>query len=414
MKIIVAGSVKFPASNGQAVFTENLVTGLAGLGHEVLSISPSEKKHSYSAIRNSVEIEAIRSIDLTKIHPDSYLTLFSKKEVEQIIQKFKPDIIHVQDHFPLSRAVIIAARKFHIPMIGTNHFMPENFASFAPSISPLPFYKQAMWNWMLSAYNLLNVVTAQSNASAALMQKYGLNTPVFKVSCGIDFKSFSPSPKMNKERSRIKFGVDPAKFTLLFVGRVDQEKRLDILIRAINQLQRDDIQLVIAGIGRAKIELEQLAKELNTGNRVIFSGYIPTQDLPELIKCADIFTMPSEAELLSIATIEAMACGLPILVANAVALPELVTDGQNGFTFQAGSFIDAAEKINLLCDHPEKWPAMGAASLSRSRFHSLDTALEQYVRIYSRTINGYYQDLSLQNISSKKASADLQTSTKNN
>ncbi len=365
MKIIIAGSIKFPARNGQAVFTENLASGLANLGHEILSISPSESTHSYSTFRNSVRIEAIKSIDLTKIHPDAYTSFFSKREVEKIIRDFKPEIIHIQDHFPLSRDVISAAKNKHIPMIGTNHFMPENFAAFAPWLSNLPLYKKAMWHGMLSAYNLLNVVTAQSNASAALMQKYGLNIPVFKVSCGIDFKSFSPSPKINKTESRIKFGIHPQKITLLFVGRVDHEKKLDILIKAINQINRDDIQLVIAGIGRAKAELEQLANELNLSNKVIFTGYIPTSDLPELIKCADLFTMPSEAELLSIATIEAMACGLPILVADAVALPELVLEGQNGFTFEPGNYQEASKKIEMFCAQREKWPAMGAVSLAR-------------------------------------------------
>jgi len=92
--------------------------------------------------------------------------------------------------------------------------------------------------------------------------------------------------------------------------------------------------------------------------------------------------MPSEAELLSIATLEAMACGRPVLAAAAMALPELVSDNVNGYLFQPGDPADAARCLALLADHPERWPEMGKASLEKVQQHSLDRGLAQYEELY--------------------------------
>jgi 1,2-diacylglycerol 3-alpha-glucosyltransferase len=92
--------------------------------------------------------------------------------------------------------------------------------------------------------------------------------------------------------------------------------------------------------------------------------------------------MPSEAELLSIATLEAMACGLPILAARAQALPELVEEGVNGSLFQPGNPQDAALVMSRLADHPEHFSKMGQASLQKTQAHNLDRVLLRYEQIY--------------------------------
>ena len=155
------------------------------------------------------------------------------------------------------------------------------------------------------------------------------------------------------------------------MGRVDKDKRVDVLLRAMARLERDDIQLGVAGHGGASEYYEALARTLNLGQRVRFTGFIPNEDLHVLLNSVDIFTMPSDAELLSIASLEAMACGRPMLLADAVALPELVTPGVNGYLFKKGDPEDAAHYMELLADQRERWKEMGKASFERAQVHSL-------------------------------------------
>jgi glycosyltransferase involved in cell wall biosynthesis len=176
--------------------------------------------------------------------------------------------------------------------------------------------------------------------------------------------------------------LDPGKTVFLFVGRVDREKRIDILIRAFSLLPRQDIQLAIAGKGAALDELRDLAEQLGQGRRVHFLGPIPAKDLPVLLNSLDIFVMPSTAELLSIATLEAMACGRPVLLANAGALSGLVKHHVNGFLFEPGDAADAAQYIELLVDQRHRWEEMGRASRLISLTHSLEETISQYEILY--------------------------------
>jgi glycosyltransferase involved in cell wall biosynthesis len=96
--------------------------------------------------------------------------------------------------------------------------------------------------------------------------------------------------------------------------------------------------------------------------------------------------------LLSISTLQAMACSRPVLAANAVALPELVTDEINGLLFKPGDAADAARCMGWFADHPERWSGMGAASLEKVRAHSLENIVQQYEMLYEKVLAGVLLD----------------------
>jgi glycosyltransferase involved in cell wall biosynthesis len=187
---------------------------------------------------------------------------------------------------------------------------------------------------------------------------------------------------------RGRYGIDPQKIIFFFVGRVDREKRLDVLLRAVSLLNRKDLQLVIGGKGAHQKKLTALANGLGLGAKVHFTGFIPQEDLPSVLNSIDIFAMPSEAELLSIATLQAMGCSRPVLAANAVALPELVTTDVNGLLFKPGDAADAALCMKWFADHPERWPDMGAASLEKVQAHSLENIVHEYETLYEKVLAG--------------------------
>jgi glycosyltransferase involved in cell wall biosynthesis len=81
-----------------------------------------------------------------------------------------------------------------------------------------------------------------------------------------------------------------------------------------------------------------------------------------------------------------MGTGLPLLLADALALPELVTHGSNGFLFRPGDVAGAADAIRMLADHPERWPEMGRLSLEKALAHSLDNTIARFSALYVRAI----------------------------
>jgi 1,2-diacylglycerol 3-alpha-glucosyltransferase len=392
MRILIAGTTYYPAVNGQAIFTINLAEGLARHGHEVLIITHSMREKPYKIIRNGVKIFGVRSISLTRWNPGAYLSLFPGEPVRRVFRSFKPDVVHIQDHYPISWSIANLGRKYDIPVAGTNHFMPENLAPYLYGLSWFkPGFNWALWKWMLALYNQLSVATAPSRTAAQILRKNGLRIPVFPISCGVDQQRFRPMPDIDRQAMRQRYGLSPDRSTLLFVGRVDGEKRIDLLLQALKLIDRYDLQLAVAGRGAAAGALTKLARDLNLGDKVRFTGYIPDADLPGLLNSVDVFVMPSEAELLSIASLEALSCGKPILAANSQALPELVDNGFNGYLFNPGDARDAARVIQLIVSQKNRWPEMQAASLDKVRTHSLDYTLNRYEQVYELMLSGALQ-----------------------
>jgi len=389
MRILIAETPQYIAFHGQAIFTINLAEGLAKNGHTVLALVGSERGHAYQSERNGVRIQAVDALDLSRFHPDSCLPLFSARAVRHVFETFQPDIVHIQDHYFLCRNTAITAQHLGIKAVGTNHFMPENLAPYVPVLSRIkPVFNWVLWHWMRETYDRLDAVACPSGTAARILHSARVRPPVFPISCGGNTHFFRPDPTVDRPAWRKRYGIDPQKTIFFFVGRVDREKRLDVLLRAVSLLKRDDFQLVIGGKGAYQKKLIALANHLNLEAMVHFTGFIPQEDLPSVLNSIDIFAMPSEAELLSIATLQAMGCSRPVLAANAVALPELVTEGINGALFKPGDAVDASRCMEWFADHPDRWQDMGAASLEKVQAHSLENIVHEYETLYQKVLSG--------------------------
>ena len=386
MRILIAGTTYYPGLNGQAIFTVNLAEGLVRQGHQVTVLFP--ERRNLSELRNGVQMEAVHSVNLSFVHPDTFYSVFHRPRVHRVFNSFRPQVVHVQDHYPISKVAVDEAKARGLKVIGTNHFSPDNLTPYFPASRRLkPFYNRIFWSWMMGVYNRLDLVTAPSRSAVDLMLHNGLTVPAFPLSCGTDLTHFQPDSSVDRVACRKKYGIDPDKIVFLFVGRVDKEKRIDFLLQALSHVQRDDIQLAIAGNGAALNELMALAKKLNLGNRVRFTNYVRNEELHSLLNSADVFTLASVSESLSIASLEAMACGLPLLLANAFALPDLVTPGVNGYLFKPDDPQDAAHYMEMLVDQKEQRKEMGKASLPKAKVHSLEHTIQEYEKYYQSLLN---------------------------
>lgn len=387
MRVLLAGQAYYRRDNGQAVFTMNLAEGLTSAGHQVLVMAPSPTGKAARKVVHGVTIQGVPAVALID---NTNVTAFSQGLVARTMTAFQPDVVHVQDHYFLSRSVVAVARAQHRLTVGTNHFLPDNLTDNLPLThwlhKPLD---QLLWSAMLTVYNHLDAVSTPTETAAAILRAQGLRVPVTAISCGVDVERFRPRPDVDRARLRQRYGLAMDKTILLYVGRLDREKDLDLLIRAFAQVPRTDLQLVLGGKGGELAHLKRICDELALAEKVIFPGFIADADLPQLLNSADLFVMPSHAELQSIATLEAMASGLPILAANARALPELVQPGVNGQLFTAGDVADAACKINELVEQQATWSAMGAASRSKAEHHAHKRAIVRYLHWYQEAAHAY-------------------------
>ncbi|HEY3344198.1 MAG TPA: glycosyltransferase [Anaerolineaceae bacterium] len=389
MRILIAGESYYPGSNGQAVFTIHLAEGLAAAGNEVLALVPYDHSSPKVERLNGVLVHRRATADFSRFKPEMYVTSPWDPGIERIVREFNPQVIHIQDHYPLSRNALRVAHHLGIPIMGTNHFLPENLMPFVPRFLPLRRAQviRFLWWTMLSVYRRLDTITTPTETAAAILRQQPLQVPVQAISCGVDTHHFCPRVGLDRAAIRIRFGLDPTRPLFLYVGRLEGEKRLDILLRALALQKNPEARLAIGGKGSQAHALAALARRLGIAERVTFTGYISPEDLPLLLGAADIFCMPSPEELQSIATLEAMSSAKPVLAANARALPELIANGVNGMLFRTNDVQDAARAMQQLLENAPVWERMGEAGLARSRAHSLENTIRRYEEVYRTLIH---------------------------
>lgn len=394
MRIAIVSSTYKPGDNGQAIFSIRLAEGLAKFGHEVHVITASYRREDKTEMINGVHVHILPSIKLHIFKPPKPLNLFQSGLIRKLFREIKPEVVHIQDHYFVSHDAMLAARSLDLPMMGTNHFLPECVMQYVRFV-PLPYAVKswALWWIMLFTYNHLDLITTPTETAAGFLLATNVRVPVKAVSNGVDTVHFRPYPDFDKRAACRKYGISHDKVTFIYVGRLDEDKRPDLLIRGLARLRekgRQDIELIFVGLGTAEGKFRALVETLGVQDAVRFLGYIPNEQLPSVLQAADIFAMPSPDEGQSIATLEAMACGCPVLAANARALPELVEHQVNGYLFESLNDEAAAEGMEYLANHRADWKKMGQAGRTRAEAHGLEKTILNYSEIYSQLGEMHY------------------------
>jgi glycosyltransferase involved in cell wall biosynthesis len=326
--------------------------------------------------------------------------LLHTSEFKEIVREVRPDIMHVNQPFFLAQTAMAVAKEYDIPVVGTSHFMPENLTHYLHLPDQLEkMLNSSIWRFYAWFYGTLNLIISPTQTAADLLIKLRVGTKVEVISNGIDLQKFNVKNSGEYLKKRYEL---PDKPTLLFVGRLDKEKNIQVLIRASAVIQEKvDFHIVIVGKGKEEEPLKELVEELGLEKMVTFTAYLPKKDLPNIYKVADIFVMPSIAELQSLVTMEAMACGLPVVGANAVALPHLIKDKRNGFLFTPGDYKELAQKLLLLLTDKKLREQMGKESLEIIKDHDMSTVVVKVENVYKEVIKNYKSN-PIQKVSDRK------------
>jgi glycosyltransferase involved in cell wall biosynthesis len=275
--------------------------------------------------------------------------------------------------------VVHLNKKLMIPIIGTNHFMPENITVLLRTKTLKLLFEKLLWNDFSRVFNQVNFVTTPTETGAQLIRPK-LKVDTIAISCGISLTRFNPSGDPGDIRANYNL---PDKPILLYVGRLDPEKHIEeILHSVVLAIKRVDFCFVVVGKGTIKTALEQLTNKLGISNQVIFTGFVPDEDLPYFYKLSKCFIIASIAELLSLVTLQAMASGLPIIAVNASALSELVKNKINGYLYNEGDISTIIQAIEDIFSHDDLCRNMGEKSLEFAKQHDIYKTLESFELLY--------------------------------
>ncbi|MFI6574996.1 glycosyltransferase [Nocardiopsis sp. NPDC050513] len=384
LRVLIATDTYPPDVNGAGYFTHRLAEGLAGRGHRVHVICPSDHGDPYVTVNGGVTEHRLRSASIPlQESMRMAVPLGIGGHTARLVARLDPDVVHVQSHFPVSRTALRRGRAAGVPVVFTNHFMPDNL--YAHAHLPQGVHTVAgsiAWRDMVRVAAAADHVTTPTPRAARLLREKGFARAVEAISCGIDLERFHPRAG-ERAGARARFGL-PDRDTIVFVGRLDVEKRIDDTVRALARVVPEhDAQLVLAGTGQRELELRALAAELGIADRVRFLGFVPDEDLPLVYATGDVFAIAGVAELQSIATLEAMSSGLPVLAADAMALPHLVEEGRNGFLFPPGDVDVLADRLRTVLGSDDRRRAMGGASREMALRHDHHRSLERFESVYA-------------------------------
>ncbi|MGQ0575176.1 MAG: glycosyltransferase [Pseudonocardia sp.] len=376
LRILIGTDTYPPDVNGAARFAHRLACGLAGRGHEVHVVAPSDDGPARVDLDGPVTVHRLRS-RRWPMHPGFRVCSpwQAMPATADVLRAVDPDVVHVQAHFVVGRGLAVAAEQTRRPLVATNHFMPENLFAHSPVPAVLrPVAARLAWRDLSRVFRRADAVTAPTPRAVELLARCARLPGALPVSCGIELADY-------------RAGADGPVPTVLFVGRLDQEKRVDELLRAFALLPAGlPGRVEIVGDGARRGEWTALAARLGIAERVEFRGFVAEDELRAAYARAAVFCMPGVAELQSLATLEAMAASTPVLAADAMALPHLVHPGRNGLLFPPGDVAALSRALAVLLGDAVLRRRMGAAGRQIAAGHAFAGTLDAFEDLYARVL----------------------------
>jgi len=299
------------------------------------------------------------------------------------------DIIHCHAMASMGLAAIQSSKDLGLPLVGTFHtLLPQAAAAYARSAWTKRLAWRVTWRAIRLFYRYFGTVTAPTQVMRALLQEHGITNAVV-VPNGVDTKWFRPGIAGGAGVRR-KLGVKGGEKMVLVAGRLSFEKNVDVLLEAARLMKeggKHDFKFVITGDGPARALYEKAAREKKVADIIRFTGFVPGKDLPKYYAACDLLATASTFETQGLAVLEAMACGKPAVAANAMALPETVMDGCNGFLFTPFDAGECAEKITDMLKLPKnKYSPLCRNARKTAEEYSVPRATDRLLEVYAKAL----------------------------
>lgn len=355
-----------------------LVGSLLAKGAKVRVYSPTVEKPAFAPTGDLV---GVPSVGVPFGRGEYRLPTGLGAKVRRDLAKFSPNIVHLSSPDPASHAALRWAQDHDIPVLASVHTRFETY----PRYYKMGFLEPLVVKLLRRFYNRCDALVAPSQSMIDELIAMDMHDDIALWSRGVDRTVFS-SEKRDLEWRR-SLGLDDDDVAVVFLGRLVMEKGLDVFAETIVQLRKRQVphKVLVIGDGPARSWFED---NLPGG---IFAGFKTGKDLGVALASGDIFFNPSITETFGNVTLEAMACGLPVVAAGATGAASLVIDGETGQLVppskdklaNASAF---AEAIAPYCTDTALRAAHGSAGEARSREYSWEAINQVVAETYIRLI----------------------------
>ena len=383
-----------PYINGVSTSVYNLREALKKLGHTVyiVTVNDSIIKHEYDEKEKILRIPGITigiyDYRLSEIYPVSTV---------RIIKKWKLDVIHSHTEFGVGIFARILAKKFKIPLVHTYHTLYEDYTHYITHNHFNKLSKKIVKD-LTKVYcvkTAKETIVPTDKIYKLFKEKYMITKNVSVIPSGIDIERFfEENVEQDKvERIKEKYGITKDDFTIIFVGRLAQEKNIEFLLNAQQKLiekRINNIKLLIVGDGPDKENYINITRKLNIFDKVIFTGKIEQDKIQYYYQCADAFVTASNSETQGLTVIEAMAAGVVPICINDMAFIDMLP--------KKSLFNNQKEYINRLITFStdeELRKEYKAEIRKKAEEYSSNTYAQRVLNVYSGVLNGGKKDNTL-------------------
>ncbi len=350
--------------NGVSVVLKKIAyqSTLSGKNMKIMACLYEEEKDE-KIPSNAITFEPVYSFKMP-YYESLRIRIPSLLKILQEVYKYDPDEIYISTPGAMGLAGLLIAKLLNVKSVGVFH---TDFTLQAQILMKDSDASSMVENYLRWFYNNCEEIKAPTAEYASILEKRGyLKHKIGLFRRGFDSGLFKPRPNKShyfKTWHSLKKGIN-----LLYTGRISKDKNLDILIEAYEKVlkKKKDINLIFVGDGPY---LEELRKKFSEESRILFTGEIPHEELPEIYSDADLFVFPSTTDTFGMAVLEAQACGLPAIVSEKGGPKEIIQEGLTGYTAISDDKKDWVEKIEymyvLIKTKPHRYGEMCLASWMR-------------------------------------------------
>lgn len=357
--------------DGVSLTLNRLVSFLLARKHDVLVFGPSKEP---PALKHSGTLIAVPSVSLPG-RPEYRGSVAFTKKAKQKLEEFDPDIIHIATPDLLGYKALKWAKKKKKPVVASYH---THFSSYLKYYR-LSFAEPLLWKYLRWFYSKCEMVFVPSASMVNILNSKKINSDLRIWARGIEPDQFNPSYRCDNWRKDKGFGRE--EIVITFISRLVWEKNLKLYATVMSKLSSEynHVKALVVGDGPACDGLKEMLPN------AVFTGFLKGDDLAKAYACSDIFFFPSDTETFGNVTLEAMASGLPCIVANATGSKSLVEHGVNGYLAEVEKPADFYNFIEKLVTDSDLRNKMAVSSVEKAKNYSWESI--------NSNLLGYYKEV---------------------